>query len=33
MFWGMNIPVDSSEQGHICFSIPDYVSKENQIEN
>ena len=28
----MDIPVDSPEQDHICFNIPDFASKNNQIE-
>ena len=31
-FGGMYISVDSPEQDHICFDIPVFASKKNQID-
>ena len=31
-FRGMDISVDSPEQDHICFNIPVFASKKNQID-
>ena len=32
MFRGMDMSVDSPEQDHICFDIPVFASKQNQID-